>query len=174
MDKVFITGASGLLGRRLVKCYRQNNFFVFAHYRNDIPQDLYHIPNIEWIKGDFVNSQSLDIFFNKYKENLFQCNILINNYGPIISKEWESLADRDFLEMNFSNFMVPYKFLKELLPSKNLKSVINVGFSSCGEWKPYKKILPYAIAKNSLYLLLNQAEKRGLPANQHHLIAFLK
>ena len=82
-----------------------------------------------------------------------QCTALINNYGPITYKSTGDITSSDLNSDLHGNLIVANEITSFLLRSGNLHSVVNVGFEGVGEIRPYRKILPYAIAKAGLQLL---------------------
>ncbi len=157
LSKVLITGASGLLGRSLVEKFTDSGWFVFAHYNKNkgAGSDV-----CEWLQGDFSTIEKTRKFIESNKDNLKQCTALINNYGPITYKSTSDITSSDLNSDLHGNLIVANEITSYLLRSGNLRSVVNIGFEGVGEIRPYKKILPYAIAKAGLQLLTisNQSE----------------
>ncbi|MCK4888559.1 MAG: SDR family NAD(P)-dependent oxidoreductase [Candidatus Aminicenantes bacterium] len=149
-NKVFITGASGLLGRSLVEKFTNGGWFVFAHYNRNkgAGSDI-----CEWLPGDFSTIEKTRNFLDCNKDKLKECTALINNYGPITYKSTADITSSDLISDLHGNLIVPNEITSYLLKSGNLHSVVNIGFEGVGEIRPYKKILPYAIAKAGLRLL---------------------
>jgi len=150
LNKVLITGASGLLGKCLVQKFTQGGWFVYAHYNKSkgAGSDV-----CEWLYGDFSTIEKTREFVECNKDKLGQCIALINNYGPITYKSTADITSSDLISDLHGNLIVANEITSYLLKSGNLHSVVNVGFDGVGEIMPYKKILPYAIAKAGLQLL---------------------
>lgn len=155
-NKVLITGASGLLGRSLVERFINGGWFVFAHYHKNRGQDSRYC---EWLPGDFSTLKKTGDFLKNYKNKLKQCNALINNYGPITYKNTPDITSMDISSDLHGNLIVANEIISFFLRSGNIRSVINIGFEGMGDVKPYKKILPYAIAKTGLQLLTLSYDK---------------
>lgn len=155
-NKVLITGASGLLGRSLVKRFIEGGWFVFAHYFKNRGGAS---GSCEWIWGDFSTLAKTGNFLESNKNKLKQCRALINNYGPITYKKTQEVTSGDLISDFHGNLIVANEITSFLLKSGNTRSVVNIGFEGAGEVKPYKKILPYAIAKSGLQLLTLSYEK---------------
>lgn len=148
--RVFITGASGLLGTALVKKFSESGFDVLAHYYSRI---TFEHPNCRWIRGDFSTLDSIRGFLVDHKSEMVSCGYLINNYGPIISKSIPDLTGEDFYSDYHDNVITPFEITSFMLKYGGVKAVINIGFEYMGEIRPFKKILTYAAAKNALFLL---------------------
>lgn len=155
-NKILITGASGLLGRSLVERFINGGWFVFAHYHKNRGRDS---GSCEWLPGDFSTLNKISDFLKNNKNKLKQCNALINNYGPITYKNTQDITSTDISSDFHGNLIVANEIISFFLKSVNLRSVINVGFEGAGDLKPYKKILPYVIAKTGLQLLTLSYDK---------------
>jgi NAD(P)-dependent dehydrogenase (short-subunit alcohol dehydrogenase family) len=155
--EILITGASGLLGKELVKIFLKNDFFVFAQYHNNKPEQK---KNLEWVYADFSSLKGIRDFLEKNKNRFNQCEYLINNYGPIIYKDISDLKSEDFLSDFYHNVVTAFEITDFFVKNTNIKSVVNLGFDSIGKIKAYKKILTYACAKNSILLLIKSFAKQ--------------
>ena len=54
-----LTGASGFIGRRVLKLLMQNNEFVYAFGRN-YPKEIDHLSSVKWIHGDIATGKGLE------------------------------------------------------------------------------------------------------------------
>jgi NAD(P)-dependent dehydrogenase (short-subunit alcohol dehydrogenase family) len=147
---VFITGASGLLGKSIVSKFLKEGFRVFGHYYKHRPEE---IEECEWLYGDFSTLEGLRKFREDYSVILKKCNFLVNNYGPLTYEDTKNITSKDLLHDFHHNVIVSKEITDLLIGIGELISVVNVGFEHAGVFKAYKKILPYAIAKNALLLL---------------------
>jgi len=149
-EKILITGASGLLGRALVKNFLARNFLVFAQYNSHRP--VLH-DNCQWLWADFSQLEGIKDFLHQNQTLLKGCSYLINNYGPITSKPFSELKSEDFIFDYHHNVITTFEITNFLIKNALLQSVVNIGFEFLGRNRSYKKILTYASAKNSLLLL---------------------
>lgn len=150
MNNVLITGASGLAGREISEYLKKNGYNVWGTYKTNKIKNI----DIDWIKADFSDLKKTRKFLYEYKDILKDIDYLIHTYGPIIFKRTEELQSEDFIKDFFDNTIVSYEILSFLLNNSNLKKAIFFGFHELGNHKPYKMILSYSIAKNSLFDLL--------------------
>lgn len=150
MNKIFITGVSGLLGQALVEMFLQNDFFVYGHYFQHQPEDQ---DNAKWLQGDLSSLKKIRNFLGRNQPDLSGCKFLINNYGPITIKDISALTADDYCHDFFHNVLTAIEITDFFIQQTKLRSVINIGFENIGEIMPYKKVLPYAIAKNALLLI---------------------
>ena len=156
-EKVFITGASGLLGQELVNIFLKNDFFVFAQYHDN---KLEQKKNLKWLYADFSNLKGIRDFLEKNKKKFGTCKYLINNYGPITYKDIIDLKAEDFLNDFHNNLVTTFEVTDFFVKNTNVESVVNLGYDSVGKIKAYKKILTYACAKNSILLLTKSFAKQ--------------
>jgi NAD(P)-dependent dehydrogenase (short-subunit alcohol dehydrogenase family) len=150
LKKIFITGASGLLGRVLVKTFLKADFIVLAQYHKKKPDIK---KNCKWLQADFSDKESIKAFLEKNQPDFADCQYLINNYGPITYKNIPDLRSEDFDHDFFHNVITAIEITKFFLVHSKLQSVVNIGFENLGKIMPYKNILSYAIAKNALLLI---------------------
>lgn len=162
---VLITGASGLLGRALVKEFVDHEFFVWAHYFSRVPKEL-ESNQCKWIPGDFSSLDGIRNFISRWGTGIEGCDCLVNNFGPINYKPFARLTAEDFYPDFHQNVIPAFeitRFLLDKIPSgsspggeerKNrLEAVANIGFEFLGQVRPYRNIVTYAAAKNALQLL---------------------
>lgn len=163
---VFVTGASGLLGRALVTEVLDAGFSVFAQYYSHRP--VKH-RDCRWVWADFSNLGGIRDFLHTHGEELRQCGRVVNNYGPITHKPFSALAAEDFLHDFHCNVLTAFEITTYLLQHAQLTSVVNIGFEHSGEVKAYKNVLTYGIAKNALLLLTKSFEKQYPGIIFHHV-----
>jgi len=149
-NRVLITGASGLLGKSLVKTFTGNGWQVVAHYFSKKGRD--HRLS-EWISGDLSTLEKTRDFINTHFDRIKDCRVLINNYGPMIYKDTGAVSSEDLISGFQQNLISANEITSSMIRSGRVHSVVNIGFEGAGEVKPYRTILPYAIAKSGLQLL---------------------
>jgi 3-oxoacyl-[acyl-carrier protein] reductase len=160
--KVLITGASGLLGQALVNQFNSQGVFVFAQYHKHLPEN--EGQGCEWIWADFSTGDGINNFLIENSLKFKSCDFLVNNYGPITYKKIENLSTEDFFYDFYHNVIATFQITNFFIKHTQVKSVVNIGFKGIGEFKPYKNILPYALAKNGLLLLT-----QSLAAKYRHI-----
>lgn len=172
MDKqVLITGASGLLGKALVRRFLEHGFIVYAQYHKTLPEDdELNTEECRWLQADFSTPTGIRDFLIENSLRFKRCRFLINNYGPITYKDITDLTADDFLSDFFHNVIPAFEITDFFVKHTDIESVVNVGFGEVGRVRPYKKILTYAAAKNALQLLTESfaAEYDGI---RFHMIS---
>ncbi|MGE5340664.1 MAG: SDR family oxidoreductase [Candidatus Omnitrophota bacterium] len=149
MPQVLITGASGLLGQALCAECLNAGLKVLAQYHTHQP---FHHRHLHWLHADFSDLNGIRDFLSQNQNELTSCEYLINNYGPMTSKELPELTAEDFLFDYHHNFITAFEITAFMIRHAPLLSVVNIGFEFADRLKPYKKIIPYAIAKNAMYV----------------------
>ena len=149
-EKILITGASGLLGKELVRVFSNEGFSVLGHYYSQKPQTR---GKCKWLRGDFSSISSIQLFIDENLNELRSCHFLINNFGPITFKNFSQLEPQDFLSDFHKNILPAFMLSRCLLEKNHVKSIGFIAFKGAGEIKGYKDILPYAMAKTSLIML---------------------
>jgi len=165
--KILITGASGLLGNSLVDQFTKKGFYVLAQYHK---KPLPRKKNCLWLFADFSNLAGIRIFLEENKSHLQECTHLVNNYGPITVKATRDLKSEDFINDYYHNVITTFEISTFLIKNSNLQSVVNIGFEYVGIEKIYKKVLAYALAKNSLFLL-TKSLSRAYPRIHFNLVS---
>ena len=165
--KILITGASGLLGRALVKEFLKGDFIVFAQYHTNQP--IQH-ENCQWLWADFSNLPGIRDFLDHNRDHLKDCGFLVNNYGPIISKSISDLTAEDFYFDFHHNVVTAFEITDFFIKQGRLRAVVNIGFEFIGQQRAYKKILTYAAAKNALRLLTTSFQKQ-YPGIRFHMVS---
>lgn len=148
--KILITGASGLLGRSLVRVFLENGYSVLAQYHTN---QLERQENCYWLRADFSNLSGIREFIHNHRDLLKNCSYLINNYGPITSKPFIELSSEDLYFDFHHNVITAFEMTTHMVKQGSLKSVINVGFEFMGYQRLYRKIVSYASAKNTMLLM---------------------
>lgn len=166
-SRVLITGASGLLGCALVREFLKRGFWVLAQYHKKKPIDN---ERCEWLFADFSQLKGIRNFLKENKDKFKDCLYLINNYGPITNKDISNLKSEDFLFDYHQNVITVFEITDFFVKNTSVKSVVNLGFEMVSKIKPYKNVLTYAIAKNSL-LLLTKSFARKYSGIQFNMIS---
>jgi NAD(P)-dependent dehydrogenase (short-subunit alcohol dehydrogenase family) len=165
--KVLITGASGLLGRALVREFLAGGHVVVAQYHchQPVPEQ-----DCQWLQADFSHLEGIRDFLVRNRKTLSGCHYLVNNYGPITSKPVAELRGEDFQFDYHHNVITAVEITRFLLKNAQLQCVVNLGFEFQGEQRPYRKILTYAAAKNAL-LLVTRSFQKEFPGTRFYMVS---
>jgi len=153
VDQVLITGASGLLGRVLVREFLDNGFRVLAQFHEHPGEEA---DRVKWFRGDFKTPGGVEAFLDEHRISLVACTHLVNNFGPLRLRESAQLETADFQFHFLANTAVAAGLTFGLLRLAKLEAVVNIGFAQAGRLIPFRTILPYALAKHALWQLTRQ------------------
>lgn len=172
MDKsILITGASGLLGKALVLESLGQGFSVFAQYHKNLPQEKeLNNENCRWLQADFSSHKGMRDFLVENSLLFKPCRFLINNYGPITYKNTADLTSDDFYFDFYHNVITAFEITAFFIEHTAIEAVVNIGFADVGIVRPYKKILTYAAAKNTLQLI-TQSYAALYPDIRFHMVS---
>lgn len=129
VERIFITGGTGLVGTALSDAFSAGNFKLNATYRTRRTNDS----NINWIKNDFKNRD-----FDFY-ENLANVDVIVHNAAVI--KEGKNQSELDELAS------VNVEFTRRLLNAASSFDIKKIIFTSSFSF--IRKPLPEIITENS-------------------------
>lgn len=121
MKKVFITGASGGIGRGIAELFVQKGYAVYAGYNKNEP----HIKNAMNVHIDVTSENSVRRAF----EQIGGTDILINNSGISQQKLFTDLTEEDWDNMFDVNIKGMFLVTREALPymiNKKCGKIINI------------------------------------------------
>lgn len=116
MKNVVITGTSRGIGFELAQLFANNNFNVLALSRNAKTLEAINHKNITILAVDLTKKQSLTIVNDFIKNNWKQVDILINNAGTLLNKEFETTTTEDFINVYNVNVFAVAALTQTLLP----------------------------------------------------------
>jgi short-subunit dehydrogenase len=99
MKNVIITGTSRGIGFELAQIFANNNYNVLALSRNDRTLKKINHTNITTLAIDITKEDELKEVDNYIKQNWKQVDILINNAGTLLNKEFSETSTNDFLHV---------------------------------------------------------------------------
>lgn len=135
LKKVLVTGATGSIGKAIVKEYAKNGFFVYVHYNSDKQKAQTILDSIE--QGELISFNMKDKTSIKDALEELNIDVLINNAGIIKDnlfffmndEEWE-----DVININLNaNFYITKLIVKNMIRNKK-GSIVNIASISgiCG------------------------------------------
>ncbi len=162
MKTVLITGSTSPLGKMFSEFFGRNGHFLYLQYRG-----FHH--KVETILEKY-RGEGVEFEFNKdnlkewIKEiSLIKPDILVNNFGPFLYKNFLELRIDEWEWIFFSNTTLTFFSSKEALKhmqNKGWGRIINVGFHNIGKLdKVFPNVLPYAISKEGIFLVTKTFSK---------------
>ncbi len=127
---IVITGAGKGIGLELSKLFVENNHNTIAISRNINTLKKIDNPFLRPISFDLTSVDYSDLLEFMSKE-LGSVDILINNAGLLVNKNFSNLTDTDFDSIFNTNVKAVFKLTQTLLPSFNKNAHI-VNISSMG------------------------------------------
>tara|TARA_B100001057_G_C22673151_1_gene880751 strand:+ start:256 stop:999 length:744 start_codon:yes stop_codon:yes gene_type:complete len=163
MQKILITGGTGLLGKEMVKGFLRKKCVVYFTTTSQSKSDML-LKNIKSslrkkcipIVQKFKNIDDINFFIKKYKNLNF--NVLVNNVRDISNLNL-SIKNTDFYN-SFDNEIflavyLPY-FLSTKLNQKNLNNIVNIS-SMYGVVPPNKNLYSDKYKSSPIYYGVSKA-----------------
>ncbi len=157
MKKVLITAPTSPLGKLFVKYFGQRDYFLFLHYRGTHHSKVDSL--LSKYRGEGFHFEFTLNNINEWVEEieLIQPDILVNNFGPFIYKNWREQTYEEWREiMEFNLFLTFFSSQRTLLfmEERGYGRIINVGFHNLEKDNLYfPNVLPYAISKFGVKIL---------------------
>ena len=180
MQKVaVITGSAKGLGRALALAFASRGYNVVIHYRTSKKEadDVYKLvikksPASIIVSGDLRDHRAVDNIFKGIFKKLERVDVLVNNVGDFIYKEFGKTTNEEFVNIIESNLYATLFCSRAVLPyMKKVKSgqIINIGTVGAEKLTLRAKSAPYFIAKNALYyltkMMAHDDAKNGIHVN---------
>jgi 3-oxoacyl-[acyl-carrier protein] reductase len=162
-----ITGSSRGIGRDIALRLSEVCSGVAVHYRNDLQGAEKVVKKINEkgktsapFQADLSDEKDASALIQQVIEKFGGLDILINNVGPILVKEWEKTTTEEWEYIFRSNLMSALFCMKTALPNMRKKKwgrIINLGYSRVEQLTSFPTITPYAAAKTGLLILTRTA-----------------
>ena len=158
--KVFITGANGSLGLALTKKFNDENYDLFLNLRkvdHNIKKFIkFRNSKIEIVKGDLTKNKTLKIISEKIKKN--NVELLINNAGLYLNKEFDKIKYKEIEEVFNLNFFSNLFLFKEIL-QKKVKKLTIVNINSIAGYQGSANETIYSASKHAMKGFYESLEK---------------
>lgn len=171
MKNIIITGTSRGIGFELAKLFANNNCNVLALSRNAEPLKSLNIQNITALSVDLSKENDLKKVADFISENWKKVDFLINNAGKLISKPFEKLTAKDFLEVYKINVFAVAALTQQMLPFLEKGSHV-VNISSIGGVQgsiKFPGLAAYSSSKGALLtlteMLAEEYKEQGISFN---------
>lgn len=173
-DKVaVVTGSSRGIGRAIALRLADDVGTVAVHFKQDRKNAEETVRSIE-SKGASSRMFSADLTI---REGVFQLidevsqafgriDILVNNFGPIIVKDWDKYSDQEWEKIIRSNLHSARWAMQAVLSEMRQRRwgrIVNLGYNRIEEISAFMTITPYAIAKTGLLILTRTVAKSEAP-----------
>ena len=178
MKVAVVTGSAKGLGRAIALALA-DEFTIVVHYRKSkkeaeevLSQVRKKSPKSILVSGDLTNEKIVADIFDQIFDKLKRVDLLVNNVGDFIYKEFGKTTSREFRDIVESNLYPSLFCTRSVLPyMRKSKSghIINIGTVGAERLTLRKKSTPYFMAKNALYYLTKaiswEEAKHGVHVN---------
>ncbi|WP_289022688.1 SDR family oxidoreductase [uncultured Salegentibacter sp.] len=127
MKHIVITGTSRGMGYEMVKLFAENGHKVLALSRNDKPVSELNLDEVTAISCDISKPEDLDKVEAFVKSEWQQVDVLINNAGALVNKDFEKISAEEFQQVYGTNVFGVIGLTQKLLPfMKKDAHVVNI------------------------------------------------
>jgi len=163
-DKIaLVTGSSRGMGRDIALRLADEAKGVVVHFKENRDAAMDVIGEIEkkgklsaCFQADLTEEGQSRALIEKVEEKFGRIDILVNNFGPMLTKDWEKLDARDWDFMWRGNLGSAFYCIRAALPGMRERKwgrIVTMGFSRVEQLTAFRKIVPYAAAKTGLLIL---------------------
>ena len=164
MQKVaVVTGSAKGLGKAIALSLVEGGFTAVIHFRkskSDAEKLLNLVrkksPKSIMVFGDLTDEKQVKLMFDQVYKTLGRVDLLVNNVGNFLYKEFSKTTNSEFKDIIESNLYSALFCSRAVLPQmRKQKSgyIINIGSVGAGTMTVTEKSTPYFMAKNALYSL---------------------
>ena len=127
MKNIVITGTSRGMGYEVVKLFAEKGHKVLALSRNDKPVSELNLENVTAISCDISKAEDLEKVLGFVESNWKQVDVLINNAGALINKDFEKISAEEFQKIYSTNVFGVIGLTQKMLPfMKKDAHVVNI------------------------------------------------
>lgn len=168
LKNVIITGTSSGIGYELVKIFSEKNYGVLALSRDNSllrSQNLSGVTSIDFDLTDYENYAELDEYLKSFKK----IDVLINNAGFLVNKDFEKTTIEDFKKIYSVNVFSVAMLIKYTIQYMSINSSI-VNISSIGGIQGSVKfpgLSAYSSSKGALNILTEMLSEEYKDKNIH-------
>lgn len=126
MKTVLITGASGDIGREIVKNFAANGYFVLAIYNH---VQVAPLNGIEFFKCNLADEKEIDDVIPKIIKKYKQIDCLVNCAGVAQYKQIQDVTGEDFdyvIDSNLKSAVLVTKYVAKNMISNKSGRIINI------------------------------------------------
>lgn len=174
-----VTASSRGIGREIALRLADDVSGVAVHYRDnasaaeEVREEIKRKgKRCQAFRADLTNEEEALRLIQRAEEEFGRIDILVNNFGPLISKPWMDVTTDEWELMFRGNFLSALHCLRAALPGMRERKwgrIINIGYSRVEHLGAYSMIAPYAVSKTALLILTRSAAvsevKSGITVN---------
>ena len=158
-----VTGSARGLGRAIVLALAKHGFTVVVHYRKSkdeakkVLADVGKIsPKSMLVSGDLTKEEDVDRTFREIFARLGRVDLLVNNVGNFVYKDFAKTTNREFRDLIESNLYSTLFASRAVLPYMRKQkegSIVNIGAVGAERIQILEKSTPYFLVKTGVYAL---------------------
>lgn len=174
-----VTGSAKGLGKAIALALADEGFTVVVHYlksRQDAESVLGQVkkksPDSILVNGDLRNKKAVDEIFAAVFKKFSRVDLLVNNVGNFIYKQFSKTTVDEFKDIVESNVYSSFFCSRAVLPQMRKQRdghIINIGTVGVDSLTVREKSTVYFMAKNSIYFLTKamawEEAKNGIHVN---------
>ena len=164
MNKVaIVTGSAKGFGKALVLALANSGYKVVIHFRKSKKEAEKVLslvrkksPDSIVVSGDLTCEKVVNGIFRMIFERFGRVDLLVNNVGNFIYKEFSKTSFDEFRDVVESNIYSTFLCSRAVLPlmrKQRSGHIINIGTVAVDSLTIREKSTPYFMAKNSLYFI---------------------
>ncbi len=179
MKVAVVTGSAHGLGADIAKELAKDGYTLVIHYLHSASDALKLLTEIKKvspksiaIKADVTSETDVVKMVGQVNGKLGRVDLLVNNVGNFIYKEFGKTTNAEFRDMIESNLYSTLYVSRAVLPlmrKQKLGTIINVGVVGCERLVIRENSTPYFLAKTGVYVLTKvmaaQEAKHGIRIN---------
>jgi 3-oxoacyl-[acyl-carrier protein] reductase len=168
-----VTGSSRGIGRGIAAGLAAAGMTVAAHYHSREKEAETILADIKKqgsdgavFAADLGNEDGARGLIHQVEEQFGRIDVLVNNYGPIIVKPWETFTTEEWDFLIKANLFSALWCMTAVLPGMRERRwgrIINVGYNRVEQLRSFSTITPYAVAKTGLLILTRSAAVNAAP-----------
>ncbi|MEX2027986.1 MAG: SDR family oxidoreductase [Candidatus Curtissbacteria bacterium] len=163
MKVAIVTGSAKGLGREMALALAREGYILVLHYlhsKDEASEALAQIrkvsPKSIIVSGDVTNEDDVQKIVENVEKEFGQVDLLVNNVGNFLFKEFGKTTSAEFRDMIESNIYSTLFVSRAVLPiMRKQKSgqIINVGAVGAERLVVREKSTPYFLGKTGVYVL---------------------
>lgn len=180
MKKVaVVTGSAKGLGGEVAYSLAREGYTVAVHYRRSKKEALSVLQKVKKkspesivVVGDLTDEKAVDAIFRQIFNKLGNIDVLVNNVGDYLDKEFGKTSNAEFrniVESNLYSSLYCSSAVLHYMRKAKAGHIINIGTVGAERLTLRAKSTPYFMAKNALYYLTKimawEEAKNGIHIN---------
>lgn len=171
-----VTGSARGLGKSMARALAARGAALAIHYRHSATEADQLVEELrkkggeaERFQADVRRWEEVSRLQEEITARFGRLDILVNNVGPFIEKQWDELTPAEWEEMVTGNLNSVYYLCRAFWPvlvAQKWGRIINIGLANSDRIQAYHRVLPYAIAKTGVLILTKSLAVEGA---RHHI-----